>query len=122
MIQIHKLAGLDMALHGARLIMGEFAVGVALPAGLGILCLRATAAWQYWLGWYLIGIAINYLPLLIWAIRLRSRERASVLVKPELADRTMMRRYSAAGSLLLLLPLAVALLAVLQAGKARERL
>jgi hypothetical protein len=60
---------LDIVFHGPRLILAEFVVGVFLPLALGLLSLlRGRAAWQSILGVYLILVAINYVPLLVYAL------------------------------------------------------
>ena len=70
-IDIRILARLDVALHGAAFTIVEFTVGVVVPAALGILfLLRARGFWLLCSGIYLVLLGINYVPLLIEAIKL----------------------------------------------------
>lgn len=112
-MNIRKLAALDMALHGTRLIRIEFAAGILLPLTIGGLFLaRGRAPWETFFGWYLVGVAFNYVPLFAHAVSLRSKEEASREVETELSNDVA--RYGLK-SLLLLLPLVVTWLAVVQA-------
>ena len=111
-MNVRKLAALDVALHGPRLIALEFATGVCLPVGLALLLwIRGKTTWQILLGSYFLGLALNYVPLLLYALTFPSREAAAREAEAELHD-------GAAGygvrSLLLLLPLAVFAMAVIQ--------
>ena len=118
MINVRKLAALDVALHGPRLITLEFAAGVGLPGILGLLSwARGKSSWQLFLGWYLLGLALNYVPLLLHALTLHSRESAAREVESELRQGTA--RYGV-GSLLLLAPLVVFVMAVIQLVLARR--
>jgi hypothetical protein len=73
MICIRKLAAVDMAWLGPRLVVTEYALGVFLPLGLGLLSLRSSLgglalSWPELLGIWLITIAANYIPLFIYAV------------------------------------------------------
>ena len=107
-MKIRLLAGLDIVYHGARLILLEFAAGVLLPLALGLLLvLRGRAVWQRPLGVYLLLVALNYLPLLLAAVRLAADAQALQNVRDELArDPQMGVRYTKK-SLLILVPLAI---------------
>lgn len=66
-----------MAYHGRRLVTAEFAVGVVGPLGLGLLSLGSVErsglhglTWPLAIGIELVGIGLNYLPLLFLARRL----------------------------------------------------
>ena len=73
MIEVRKLAAIDMAWLGTRLIVTEYALGIILPAALGILSLLAGLAqpekanWQTMLGIWLMTISANYVPLFVYA-------------------------------------------------------
>ena len=72
-INIRKLAAVDMAWLGTRVIVAEYALGVILPLGLGLVSIRsgllgsAPVGWETVLGFWLISIAANYIPLFIYA-------------------------------------------------------
>src|SRR5215470_17672520 len=74
MIEVRKLAAVDMAWLGTRVIVTEYALGVMLPLALGILSLRAGLAqqdlanWQTILGTWLVTISANYVPLFLYAV------------------------------------------------------
>jgi hypothetical protein len=63
-----------MAWLGTPVILAEYALGVLLPLGLGLLSLRsglgglARLDWQTILGAWLVGIGVNYIPMLTYAI------------------------------------------------------
>ena len=99
------LAAADISLHGRRLIIAEFIVGAGVSSGLGLwLFLGGIAQWQSWLGLYLIGVGLNYVPLLFSAILIPSREEADALSAHILADRSKLRGLTLK-SLALLVPL-----------------
>ncbi|HEX8936920.1 MAG TPA: hypothetical protein VF776_01515 [Sphingomicrobium sp.] len=99
------LAAADISLHGRRLIIIEFVVGAGVSLGLGLwLLLGGKAQWQSWLGLYLIGVGLNYVPLLFSAVSIPSREAADVLSAHILSDRSKVRGLTLK-SLALLVPL-----------------
>ena len=56
-----KLAAIDIAFLGARLIIAEYAIAVLVAPALGVLTLvRGGSYWQLALGLYLILLGINY--------------------------------------------------------------
>lgn len=63
-----------MAWLGSGVIITEYTLGVVLPLLLGWITLRpgfagpAASGWQLILGLWLIGIGMNYIPLLIYAV------------------------------------------------------
>jgi hypothetical protein len=100
-LDVRKLAALDVAFHGARFIVAEFASGVVLGGGLGLLLLVAGLrllsrglTWQLLLGVALLWIGLNYVPLLIHALDLARRDTAREEVRAELADLQLVRTYS----------------------------
>ena len=117
-INIRKLAALDIVFHGPKLILGEFAIGILLPLALGVLCfLRGHAQWQTTLGAYLVLLAINYVPLMAYAIAIVHKGSA----KEEAADGLGRdRKRYLSQSLLLLVPLIVPLLAISQELRGQE--
>jgi hypothetical protein len=116
-----KLAAIDVAFLGARLIIAEYAIGVVLSVALGILTLtRGRSHWQLALGLYLILIGINYVPMLMYGVAIARRGNARAEPGDELFDkRRAMAKYRRQ-SLFLLLPLAV-LITALRPGGWKER-
>jgi len=118
-LQVRKLAAIDLHFLGSKLIIAEFAVGVSGPVILGGLTVRSGikhghAAGTIAFGIYLLLLGINYVPLLVHAVQLTHsgtiREAiASDLEDPKRAMRTYRRE-----SLLLLLPLVVPVLSIHQ--------
>src|ERR1700675_1203627 len=91
MIDIRKLAAVDMAWLGTRLILAEYALGVVLPGVLGFISLRGgMSGWGEWLGIWLLGIAANYIPLFIYAVLIARGGTAKAEGEPEIAHA---RRY-----------------------------
>ena len=74
MIIIRKLAAVDMAWLGAKVIVTEYALGVVLPLILGLVSINAGLfsstldVQKTALGIWLVAIAANYVPLFIYAI------------------------------------------------------
>lgn len=114
-IEIRKLAALEVLFLGPKLVLAEYVCGVFLSAVLGVFVLmRGQTLWQSLLGIYLICIGLNYLPLLLQAFALRDRNAAREVIGNELADtRQTFSRYRSQ-SLLLLVPLLVAIIGVSQ--------
>ena len=114
-ISIRKLAALDILLHGSWLILAEFAAGVFLPLSLGLLSLlRGHLRWQIIVGTYLILLAVNYVPLMAYAIIIIRKGSAHEEAADELTDRSRIASKYMPQSLLLLIPLVVPVLTVLQ--------
>ena len=127
-INIRKLAALDIALHGAKLILAEFAFAVAFGAFIGPFNLfvffrkpghpLAVAIAGFFFTW----IAVNYVPMLLYAISIARRKSAEREVALELERKSYYVRKYTYQSLLLLLPLVVPLLAVFQEVQKRSSL
>jgi hypothetical protein len=113
-INVRKLAAIDLYLLGPKVILAEFGLGVPIMIALGVLSLRVGllrthAAWQIALGVYLLLLAINYTPMLWCAIDIVRSSSAAIELGDELNDKAgAMRRYRRQ-SLWLLVPLAVPL-------------
>ena len=128
-ITIRKLAALDMVFHGPRLILAEFAFGVFGSAALGLVIMyldffvtHGHDPWQSVIvGCYLILVAINYVPLLLYAIGMARRKNAQEEVAFELAQKERYGRKYTAQSLLLMLPLVVPVLAIAQEWRKEAR-
>jgi hypothetical protein len=101
---------------GTRVIVAEYALGVALPLALGIVSLRAgltaptPSVWQVGLGIWLVTIALNYIPLLLHAVSLARSGMVKEEGEPEL---THARRYGIQ-QVIILVPLLVVILALVQ--------
>jgi hypothetical protein len=99
-------------------ILAEFLLGVFGPLLLGIfIATRSHSAGQVALAVYFVLLGVNYVPLLLYAITIPSVDVAREEVAAEIAlgKREAMRKYRR-GSLLLLIPLVVPVLAVTQRG------
>jgi len=116
MINIRKLAAIDMAWLGTRVIVAEYALGVIFPLTLGLLSIRAvflgsqTAAWEAVLGVWLLFIGLNYMPLLIYAILIA---RAGTAKQESQAEMAHAKRYGLQ-QVIILVPLMVIILALVQ--------
>lgn len=114
--RIRRLAAIDIALLGYKLVCAEYLVGVVLGLSLGSLVLvRSQSMWHLALGMYLACLGVNYVPLLIYTIAIGSRQNARAETGNELAEsgqQRTMSRYRRV-SLLLLVPLVVPALAVI---------
>jgi hypothetical protein len=109
---LRRLAAIDIFFLGYRLIVGEYVCGALFSTALGVFILiRGHSLWQATLGTYLICLGINYIPMIICALEIRSRTRAQAEIADELADgKAAMAKYRAV-SLLLLVPLATMFIA-----------
>ena len=119
MLDVRKLAAIDLELLGAKFILTEFGIGVAGAMALGALTLRAGLTRFHsprmtMFGVYLLLLGINYVPLLLHAIGMARQGSARKEIAGELGDkRAAMRKYRRQ-SLFLLLPLLIPIAAVLQ--------
>ena len=117
LIEVRKLAALDMAWLGTRLVLAEYALGVVLPAALGALFLGLGIArhaelyqWLVLGGIWLLTIAANYVPLFLYAVALA---RAGTVQEEAQAARPHIRRY-VLQQVMILVPLLVLALSVAQ--------
>ena len=123
-INVRKLAALDIVFHGPGLILAEFAFGIALCATFGLWSLLGPihSVLIVAIGCYLLGVALNYVPLLLYAISIVRRKSARQEVAFELAHKdASARKYTLQTTVLLLIPLVVALLAVYQEVRRRSQ-
>ena len=114
-----KLAAIDLAFLGPKLIIGEFAFAVLLSPALGLFALfRAHGSpLQIVMGFYLISLGLNYVPMLVYAVTLNKANSASSELGNELDDkRAAMRKYRRQ-SFWLLVPIIVPIVALTQACK-----
>jgi hypothetical protein len=125
LISVRKLASLDLALHGSMRIRVEFAVGMLLTGFLGLWLLYRgllpgpnhsleTTIW----GCVLLGIGLNYLPLLIYSFKSSQPTGASNEVASGLAQTDAFRRmYTLQSAIFILVPFALLILAIVQAAR-----
>lgn len=122
MIKVRKLAAVDMAWLGTRLILAEYALGIVLPLALGVYFIRAggfnAGVWgeETILGLWLIGIATNYIPLFVYAVLIARAGTVKTEGQPELAHA---KRYGLQ-QVVILVPFLVVILAIIQEGRHGE--
>jgi hypothetical protein len=112
MINVRKLAAIDLYILGPKIILAEFGLGVPIMLVIGILSLRVGlfrthALWQAAVGIYLVLLAVNYIPMLWSAIDIARRGTAAEELGDELSDKSAAMRKYRRQSLWLLVPLAV---------------
>ena len=125
MLNVRKLAAIDLEFLGARFILAEFGIGVAGPVALGIFTLRAGVYRFHSLrmilfGVYLLAVGINYVPLLWHAIDMVHGGSAHAEIADELGDKRAAFRKYRRQSLFLLLPFVVAVVAIVQNSQRRS--
>jgi len=124
MINLRKLAAVELARLGARIIVAEYAVGVVLPLVLGLMSIRSGLRGsglfgrEAILGVWLVSIAVNYIPLLIYAALIAKAGTAKEEGEPEFAHA---KRYRVQ-QVIILVPFLVAALALLQEGRRCQKL
>src|SRR5580765_3347404 len=103
MINIRKLAAIDIVFLGSKFILAEFAAGVLFSTALGIFVLvRGHSFWQAVLGVYLVCLGINYVPMFAYAVDITRKQSAREEMAEELADtRKAMSKYRGQSLLLL---------------------
>jgi len=114
-VNVRKLVALDMAYNGARFILAEFAVGVAGPLALGLfIVLRSHSARGVLLGTYFLGLALDYVPLLLYSVAIArgGNARAEVAGELDQGRRAALRYFR--WSLLLLVPFVFPAAALMQ--------
>jgi len=109
-MNVRKLAALDIAFHGARLIFVEFGACVLLLPLFGVFVISRSLL----LGVYMMFLGLNYLPLLTYAVIINQKKSARKEVALELSDPEQYRRKYGVQQLLLLVPLALPILSVAQ--------
>ena len=119
MLNPRKLAAIDLAFLGPKMIISEFAFAVLFSPALGVFVLlrgNGTPA-QIALGCYLISLGLNYVPMLVYAIAINKTKSARAVLGNELDDkRSAMTKYRRQ-SIWLLVPLILPIVALTQARK-----
>jgi hypothetical protein len=96
MIEIRRLAALDLTFLGPKIILPEFALGVLGPPALGVLTLLKSRSTPWTLfGAYLVALGANYVPLLLHAISITRRGTAQDEIAEEGGDQAWLFRMSA---------------------------
>ena len=119
MLNPRKLAAIDLAFLGPRIIIAEFAFAVLFSPALGVFVLLRGhgSPVQIALGVYLISLGLNYVPMLVYAFAINKTKSARTELGSELDDkRAAMTKYRRQ-SIWLLMPLIVPIVALTQARK-----
>ena len=115
MVNVRRLAAVDLSGLGPKIIIPEFGLGAVGAAALGVLTLvRSTSIPMTGFGIVLTGIGVNYVPLLIHAIDLTRRSTSAAEIADEASDTGALYAKYRKQSLWLLLPFVVAVADVLQ--------
>jgi|SRR5208337_3593628 len=119
MLNVRKLAAIDLHFLGAKLILTEFALGVVGSVALGVLTVRAGmqrfhSRQMIAFGGYLVLLGINYVPLLLHALSMLREGSVQQEIGGELEDKRAAFRKYRRQSLFLLLPLIVPIAAIVQ--------
>lgn len=120
-INVRKLAALDIALHGPTFILIEFGLGVVGCAALGLFSLYYGffhgpdhSLFAIVLGRFFLLIALNYVPLFLYTISIVKQKSAHQEVAYELEHKDMYAVKYTLQSTLLLVPLAIPMLTAYQ--------
>jgi hypothetical protein len=108
-LNARKLVAIDLVFLGSKAIITEFSAGVFLSAALGVFVLvreRGSVA-QMALGFYLISLGVNYIPMLIYAIAITRARSAQAELGGELHNKRVTMAKYRKQSLWLLVPLVV---------------
>lgn len=122
MITIRKLAAVDMAWLGTRVILAEYALGILLALILGLISVRSglfgldRSDWEVALGFWLVGIAANYIPLFVYAVLIARGGTVKQEGQPEFA---YAKRYGVQ-QVIILIPFLVVVLTLVQEGRRRQ--
>jgi hypothetical protein len=128
-INVRKLAALDIVFHGPKFILIEFALGEFGCAALGLFSIYFGlflspnhSLFSTVLGCFLLWIALNYVPLLLYAISIVRHKSAHQEVAFELEHKDRYAAKYTLQSALLLVPLAMPILAGYQELQKRGKL
>jgi hypothetical protein len=116
-INVRKLAALDIVFHGPKFILIEFALAVFICASVGLSILHGAnhSPLMIILGSFFLGVSLNYIPLLLYSINIVKHKSAQQEVAYELEHKDRYAgKYTLQSIVLLLMPLAMLLLAVYQ--------
>jgi ABC-type Fe3+-siderophore transport system permease subunit len=119
-INIKKLAALDVVFHGPKVILTEFGLTVGLCSLLMAFSLsffiRSSShpLFSLLLSLVFLGIALNYVPLLLYGLHFVRHKNAEPEVEFELAHKERYARKYQLQSFLLFIPFVVSILALVQ--------
>lgn len=120
-INVRKLAALDIVFHGPKFILIEFGLGVFGCAALGLFSIYFGlfhgpnhSLFASILGCFLLWVALNYVPLLLYTISIVRHKSAHQEVAYELEHKDTYAAKYTLQSALLLVPLAMVILAAYQ--------
>jgi hypothetical protein len=120
MVNVRRLAAVDLSGLGPKIVIPEFALGVIGASALGVLTvLRSGSPGATAFGVALIGVGVNYIPLLIHAVDLVRRSAVEATIADEGSDRRALYARYRKQSLWLLLPFVVGLAALSQVTRRR---
>jgi len=127
-ISVRKLAAFDIVFHGPKVILLEFSVGLGLSVLLGLLFIHRGLGPPPFhsliiaiLGFGLLGIGLNYFPLLVYAIQIIRQKRAKQIIGRELTNPALyQKKYGQQSMILILVPLALITLAIVQEARKRR--
>ena len=124
MINIRKLAAVDLAWLGAKVIVTEYSLGLSVPFLLGLVLLRRSLSsanpliWIILVGIWLVTIAINFVPLLTYAVLITQAGTAKAEGQSEII---YAKRY-VVQHVIVLVPLLVVLMALWQEYRGRTQI
>jgi hypothetical protein len=125
-INIKKLAALDIVFHGPKVILAEFGLTVGLSSLLAAFSLsffiRSSThpLFSLILSLVLLGVALNYAPLMLYALHFVRRKNAELEVAFELAHKERYARKYQLQSFLLFIPFVAFILAIVQEWQKRS--
>jgi hypothetical protein len=115
MVNVRRLAAVDLSGLGPGIVIPEFALAVVGAPALGILTvLRSGSFATTTFGVALIGLGVNYVPLLVHAIDLVRHSAVDVTIADHGLDRRALYAKYRRQSLWLLLPFVVAIAGLAQ--------
>jgi len=118
LINIRKLVAWDITLHGPRFILVEFGIGTPAMILFGLWLMIADLAFA--LGLYVFLVGVNYAPLLLYAIVIVKRGSAESEISHDLARSKQYIRKYGSQQILILLPPAIILVALVQEMKKNQ--
>lgn len=121
-INVKKLAELDIAFHGRRVILAEFSLSFLLLTFFGVFVLlinQRTSLLLSLFGTYLLLIGLNYLPLLLHAITIKETNNGQPEIREERPRHDMARKYGIQ-QLLILVPITILAFAIKQEIESRN--
>jgi hypothetical protein len=116
MFNIRKYVTGDMEIQGVRFVLAEYAIGIFLPFVLGLITIvvgqfsSPPSVLKTVLGYWFVAVAINYVPLFIYAILFAREGTIKEKGAEERAEATRDRRRQ----VIIAIPFLVVILALVQ--------